>query len=126
MNRNIIFAIIVISITALSVLSMPTIFATDNGNDAYVNEVLKLVNNEREKVNLKPLILDKDLIYTAKIRAKELNTLFSHTRPNEKSYSTFSSKIKAENIAKCQRTSQEVMYTAQFSLMKSESHRNNF
>ncbi|MBZ9570925.1 CAP domain-containing protein [Methanobrevibacter sp. TMH8] len=125
MKRNIIFAIIVISIIALGALSIPTISANNNGNDAYVNEVLKLVNNEREKANLKPLILDKDMISAAEIRVKELNTLFSHTRPNGKPYSVLSSKIKGENIAKGQRTPQEVMYTAQFSWMKSEGHRNN-
>lgn len=94
MNRNILFVIIAIFILALSVFSMSAISAADSANDAYVKKVLKLVKNEREKFNLEKLTLDKYIVSTAKIRVNELNTLFSHTRPNGKLYSAIPSKIK--------------------------------
>lgn len=49
-------------------------------NDAF--QVLKLVNKEREKKGLSPLIMDEKLLSVAMRRAAEINVYFSHTRPD--------------------------------------------
>ncbi len=48
----------------------------------YIWEVLEEVNEEREDVGLKPLILSQDLTDGAGIRSQEIITNFSHTRPD--------------------------------------------
>lgn len=45
-------------------------------------EVVKIVNQERAKVNLPPLKEDAKIDAAADVRARELKTLFSHTRPD--------------------------------------------
>ena len=47
-----------------------------------IEAVLKLVNEAREAEGVAPLTLDDDLCKAAQIRAKELNEVFSHTRPD--------------------------------------------
>lgn len=47
-----------------------------------VQTVFRLVNEAREAEGLAPLILDDKLCEAAQIRAKELNELYSHTRPD--------------------------------------------
>lgn len=85
----------------------------ENGSlaDAYIQEVsakecyaeafecLKLVNKERAKEGLDPLVMDKDLLKTAMQRAAEIKYYFSHTRPC--GFSCYSANIKmdGENIA---------------------------
>ena len=55
----------------------------DNENQSdFEAEVFDLVNKERAKNNLPAFKLDNNLITAADIRAKEIVTLFSHTRPN--------------------------------------------
>jgi len=48
----------------------------------YAEEVLKYVNEARAKNNLSALQLDATLCAAAEVRAKEVTTRFSHTRPN--------------------------------------------
>ena len=45
-------------------------------------EMLNLVNVERRKHGLNPLVLDRDLNNGAMIRAREISEYFSHTRPD--------------------------------------------
>ena len=93
------------------------------------NEVLNLVNIEREKNGLEPLALNQILVDGAKIRAKEIVTSFSHTRPDGSSpFSVFPGGNFAvyfnhvgENIAYGQLDAAEVMD----SWMNSEGHRAN-
>ena len=47
-----------------------------------VQTVFRLVNEAREAEGLAPLTLDDKLCEAAQIRAKELNELYSHTRPD--------------------------------------------
>lgn len=51
---------------------------------AYASEVLRLVNIERTKVGVAPLVLDEALCNAANMRAIEMDYsgYFSHTRPN--------------------------------------------
>ena len=65
------------------------------GNDAaspeeYEDQVIELVNQERAKQGLSPLKKDTALMSTADVRAEELETLFSHDRPDgTKCYTAF-------------------------------------
>ncbi len=51
-------------------------------SEKYAKEVLDLINEERAKVGAAPLAADDTLNEVAKIRAKEISTYFSHTRPD--------------------------------------------
>ena len=102
----------------------------NNGNtseNAYVNEVLKLVNKYRASNGLSPVSLDNAISSAADIRAKEIVRSFSHTRPDGRSCfsvlsdSGISYNGAGENIAYGQDTPEEVM-TA---WMNSDGHRAN-
>lgn len=49
---------------------------------SYKEQILKLVNEERAKAGAAPLVYRDDLQKAADIRTSELNTSFSHTRPD--------------------------------------------
>lgn len=94
--------------------------------DSYAKEVLNLVNEERKKAGLEPLIWDAQLAAAANIRAKEIAVSFSHTRPdgsscfsavgNMNDYMTL-----GENIAYGYQSSTSVMN----GWMNSQGHREN-
>lgn len=52
------------------------------GVSAYAQEVVRLVNIEREKAGLAPLAMDAALNAAAQVRAQEIDVSFSHTRPD--------------------------------------------
>lgn len=95
--------------------------------NSYANEILRLVNNERTSRGLKALTLDARISSAADIRAREIKSAFSHTRPDGRSCFTVLSDNgisyagAGENIAYGQRSASEVM-TA---WMNSEGHRAN-
>lgn len=100
---------------------------TEGESSQYAKEVLLLVNEERAKAGLKPLSANNKAEEAANVRAKEIQTSFSHTRPDG---SNFASALTAagvsyrgagENIAWGQKTPKEVV-TA---WMNSEGHRAN-
>lgn len=94
---------------------------------SYPQEVLRLVNAERQKAGKSPLSADEKLNKAAQIRAKEIAVAFSHTRPDGQSCFTVlkeqgvSYLTAGENIAMGQRTPAEVIE----SWMHSEGHRKN-
>lgn len=47
----------------------------------YANKVFELVNKEREKAGVAPVVWDDEFAACAQIRAEELQYLYSHTRP---------------------------------------------
>ena len=49
---------------------------------AMAEEIIRLVNQEREKVGLGSLTLDETMMSAAETRAKEQKSAFSHTRPD--------------------------------------------
>ncbi|MGN0697018.1 MAG: CAP domain-containing protein [Oscillospiraceae bacterium] len=53
--------------------------------EAVKNEVLELINAEREKCGAAPLALNDDLAAAAQIRADECARVYSHTRPDGRS-----------------------------------------
>ena len=100
----------------------------DNGyNSSYEQQVLNLVNKERRSQGLSALSLSAEAQQAARVRAKEIVSSFSHTRPNGKSCFTVLNEIGAkytsagENIAKGQKTPEQVVEA----WMNSPSHRAN-
>lgn len=99
----------------------------NTSTSAYAKQVVNLVNKERAKAGLSALTIDSKVEKAALVRAKEIQSSFSHTRPNG---STFVTALKeagvsyngaGENIAWGQKTPEEVV-TA---WMNSPGHRAN-
>ena len=91
---------------------------------AFENKVIELVNAERAKHGVAPLSADNALMGSADIRAKELVSLFSHSRPDGSDYTTvLPSGLNAwgENVAMGQTSPEKVME----SWMNSSGHRAN-
>lgn len=125
----------------ISLIFIPTIvFATSdiyvkgNINGDYIKEVLELVNEEREKVSLKPLVMDKNAFNAALQRSSEIAIYYSHVRPYMIDTSAnITNSLKdivrdykvnyglGENIAAGQISPKEVVND----WMNSESHRRN-
>lgn len=100
---------------------------------AYQQEVLRLVNIERQKAGVAPLTMDNTALTAAAMkRAEELQELFEHTRPDGSDCFTVLKEYKVpfpselsycagENIAYGQRTPAEVVNA----WMNSPGHRAN-
>lgn len=92
-------------------------------------QILSLVNNERSKVGIKPLVLNWELSRVAKIKCQDMinNNYFSHQSPTYGSPFDMMKKFgisyrsAGENIAAGQKTPQEVMNA----WMNSSGHRAN-
>lgn len=78
---------------------------SDDSDLTFKNELLRLVNEERQKQGVAPLELDDALCRAAQIRSGELVQKVSHERPNGDSWNTclsdenISYRVAAENIA---------------------------
>lgn len=100
---------------------------TPDSSSSYVDEVIRLVNVERNKEGLSSLSKNVTLCEAAQTRASEIITVFDHTRPDGTSCFTVTDdyKIKwtaiGENIAKGQKSPQEVVEA----WMNSPGHRAN-
>ena len=85
----------------------------DDGSYAeYAEDVLAAVNRNRTAYGLRPLTLAEDLCEDADIRAEEIVSNFSHTRPNGSSCFTIISgsyRRVAENIAGGHATAEETV-----------------
>ncbi len=94
-----------------------------NYNYSYASEVLSLVNAERSRNGLSPLVMTEELTEGAMLRAAECAVSFSHTRPNgTQCFTAFKwSKSAGENIAYGQRSPEQVMN----GWMNSSGHRAN-
>ena len=94
---------------------------------SYAQQVIDLVNEERAKAGLAPVNASEAITQAANVRAQEIVTNFSHTRPDGSSFSTalrqagVSYMGSGENIAYGQRTPKEVMD----GWMNSSGHRAN-
>ena len=99
----------------------------DNTDLTYAQQVVNLVNVERAREGLTPLTLDTTVTKAANVRAMEIQSSFSHTRPNGSSFSTVlgengvSYRGSGENIAYGQRSPEEVVT----GWMNSPGHRAN-
>ena len=113
------------TLTPLSDGSYKLIYQVDLLNNVYqydkANEVVQLVNEQRESAGVQSLTVDKELSEAAMTRARELALLFEHERPTGESISTVSDKVVGENIAAGQSTASGAMN----SWMNSSGHRAN-
>lgn len=96
-------------------------------DSSYAAQLLRLVNEERAKAGLSALTMDTGLTAAGNVRAKEIVSSFSHTRPDGTSFSTaireqgVSFRGAGENIAWGQKSPEEVMNA----WMNSPGHRAN-
>ena len=95
--------------------------------EAYAYKVYELVNMEREKAGVSPLDYREDIAEAATLRAQEIVSSYTHTRPDGSKFSTVFDEL---DIAK--RASGENIYTSPITpeaavkgWMASEGHRNN-
>ena len=101
----------------------------ENGEsqEAFANQVVMLVNEERARAGLQPLTVNGAAARAARTRSREIEKSFSHTRPDGSSFNTalsgegVSFRGAGENIAYGQRTPQQVME----GWMNSSGHRAN-
>lgn len=105
----------------------PDTEAPGEENLSFAEQVVELVNEERAKEGLAPLTVDKKVQAAAQVRAVEIKTSFSHTRPNGSNFATalkeqdVTYRRSGENIAWGQRSPQEVVNA----WMNSAGHRAN-
>ena len=132
-------AAIMVSMLAFSAAALPgvtsdaayTAYASASYSDAttekYAMQVAGIVNRERAANGLAPLKYSDKLSEAALVRAEEIQSVFSHTRPNGTRCFTavteagINYRSVGENIAYGQRTPEEVMN----SWMNSSGHRAN-
>ena len=77
--------------------------------EEFREEVIRLTNIEREKAGLEPYEVDDTAMKFAQIRAEEISESYSHIRPNGDQSGTYSHYTFGENIAKGQKTPEEVV-----------------
>lgn len=113
--------------TTKPISTNPYVQNNSSNDSSYVDEVIRIVNEERARQGLQPLKKSNDLCKVAAIRATETISLFSHTRPNGQSCFSILKEYHipymtvGENIAAGQQTPAEVMN----SWMNSQGHREN-
>lgn len=90
-------AFILMGITTLQ----PLANETDENSiyPSYVFEMLDLLNKERARVGVQPLVIDEDLATAANIRSNELTVKYDHERPNGQRGYEVNDKAMSENIA---------------------------
>ncbi len=114
-----------VSAAATEILYSETALATTEDAAIMSSQVVDLVNLERSKAGLPPLTVDPALTAATSIRSVELETSFSHTRPNGTSCFTAITNsfytLLGENIAAGYPTADSVME----GWMNSAGHRDN-
>lgn len=106
----------------------PTTAPSTGGLQAKENQMIALVNGEREKAGLKALVFDSDLRGAARKHSNDMsaNDYFSHTSPT---YGTFSQRLKDSGVKYSSAGENIAMYgsveDAHEGLMNSPGHRAN-
>ena len=99
--------------------------ASDGQQDIIALDMLEMVNEERRRAGLQPLLWDTELAAAAEIRCQEAVEVFGHVRPDGQLFYTVASCLKnrtcGENIAGGQLTLSKVMEA----WMASPVHREN-
>ncbi|MCR5834752.1 MAG: hypothetical protein K6G55_08920 [Selenomonadaceae bacterium] len=125
-----IFLLAAISFTGVASAQKTIVVRNDTQKNLQANqknfplEVLRLVNKERARVGLNPLTFATDLAASAYVRATEITTKFSHTRPDgSKCFTSMPQRghILGENLAGGQTTPAQVVKA----WMDSKTHRDN-
>lgn len=97
--------------------------AFDWGN--FAMDVIRLTNEERAKVGVKPLRAAFDLSEEAAIRAGEVSKVYSHTRPDGTSFSTVFEEGSYETVGENLQAGASTPEEAIRQWMNSPSHREN-
>lgn len=74
--------------TEVAVETDDTSSTTLSEDDAIAYGILDLINEERERLGYEKMVMNEDLKSVAYVRAKEIRTLYSHTRPDGRKWST--------------------------------------
>lgn len=121
-------------------LAMLTLFATRQATasptlapDSYAQEMLNLINRERESLGLTPLVTDTAVTYAATGRAMDMaiHGYFDHASPTGRDLLRMLAAagtgfgIAGENIARSTHGGNEVPDIVHGALMASEGHREN-
>ncbi len=107
--------------TTVAPTERPTDIITDSEEDDIELAVIDRINRHRVAEGLGTLAYSAELSSAADIRAKEIVSNFSHTRPDGSLWYTAGTGIMGENIAKGYNTSDKVVT----GWMNSEGHRKN-
>lgn len=105
----------------------PQNYTIDEGNNSFVDEVIRLVNIQRTNGGLSPLAKNNTLCNAADVRAVEIISVFDHKRPDGRSWSTVINEFNisfntiGENIASGYSTPEAVVNA----WMNSPGHRQN-
>ena len=91
----------------------------------FAADVIRLVNEERAKVGVKPLRAAFDLSEEAAIRAGEVSEVYSHTRPDGTSFSTAFEEGSYEAVGENLQAGASTPEEAIRQWMNSPSHREN-
>lgn len=100
------------------------LLAENENTQNYAQRILDLVNIERHKAGVKPLVLSDELMMAAAVRSQEVSKVFSHTRPDGTQFASIVSKhgrMMGENIGGGYQTPEEAVD----GWMHSEGHRKN-
>lgn len=93
-----------------------------------VDEIIEELNEYRAKNSLYPLSFDTELWKAATIRAKEISTVFSHTRPDDTEFSTVLSDMDIPYLDTTENIAYNYNYTAAYVINQwdnSEGHKAN-
>ena len=118
---------ILIAAAALMLLQSPASPAYPAAQAAYTaqlsaaGQVLTLTNEYRARAGAPMLVRSAELDRAAAVRAQEIATHFSHTRPDGRSWSSISSAAFGENIARGHRNAEKAV----LAWMNSAGHRAN-
>ncbi len=106
----------------------PAAPTTEAETKAIEEKIIELVNVEREKARVKPLIVMNDYYNEVLTRTKECEEYWSHTRPNGENWSTVYDNCDIDGLRKVGENLGKQFTTAEMimeALMNSEGHRNN-
>lgn len=81
------------------IITVGTKVATPNVSGNSINDMVNHINASRSQNGLSALVISSELNRAADIRAKEIEVLFSHTRPDGTQWHTVSNKANGENIS---------------------------
>ncbi|MBE5860538.1 MAG: hypothetical protein E7301_10515 [Butyrivibrio sp.] len=90
-----------------------------------VSQVLGYMNQFRAEKGLGPLTFNDSLTQAAHIRAKELKTRFSHTRPDGSAWYTAGANLCGENLARAENEEQSRSLNVAYAWYISPGHSDN-
>ena len=80
---------------------------SQTGLAGYANEVVNLSNAERRRAGLRDLVIDNEAMAAAALRARELERVFSHNRPDGRGWDTV---LREYNVRSYNRWGENILY----------------